>query len=125
MEADLFNLQPSVGEVNGDRSNYSVAMIPGEKRHYGGCDVEIFNRKIEPRPAIRGDIARSYFYMAWAYPGTGIISKKNRPLLMQWDRQDPVSPWEFERVRQIESLQGNKNPFVGAVGTSGSRPSDP
>ena len=99
-------------------------MIPGEVRHYGGCDIEIINRKIEPRPEIRGDIARSYLYMAWAYPGTGIISKKNRPLLTLWDRQDPVSPWEFKRVRHIEAIQGNRNPFVGSVGSSGQRPTN-
>ena len=31
MEADLYNLQPAIGEVNGLRSNYSMEMIPGEK----------------------------------------------------------------------------------------------
>jgi deoxyribonuclease I len=41
MEGDLHNLQPAIGEVNGLRSNYSMAMIPGEKRAFGACDVEI------------------------------------------------------------------------------------
>jgi deoxyribonuclease-1 len=56
MEADLYNLQPAIGEMNGLRANYSMEMIPGEKREFGACDVEIENRKIEPRPEIRGDI---------------------------------------------------------------------
>ena len=30
MEADLYNVQPAIGEVNGRRSNYSMAIIPGE-----------------------------------------------------------------------------------------------
>ena len=63
MEADLYNLQPSIGEVNQLRSHYSMAMIPGEPREFGRCDLEIEDRKIEPRPDIRGDIARTYFYM--------------------------------------------------------------
>jgi deoxyribonuclease-1 len=63
MEADLYNLQPSIGEVNQLRANYSMAMIPGETRAFGPCDLEIEDRKIEPRPDIRGDIARTYFYM--------------------------------------------------------------
>ena len=63
MEADLHNLQPAIGEVNGDRSNYSMQEIAGEAREYGACDVEIDRRKIEPKEAIRGDIARTYFYM--------------------------------------------------------------
>ena len=53
------NLFPS-REVNGDRSNYSMAVLPGESREYGDCDVEIQSRKIEPRPSIRGEIARVY-----------------------------------------------------------------
>ena len=77
MESDLYNLVPAVGEINGLRSNYSFAMIPGEKRAFGKCDMEIENRKAEPPPDKRGNIARTYFYMDWVYPGRGVISKKN------------------------------------------------
>jgi deoxyribonuclease-1 len=57
MESDLYNLVPAIGEINGLRSNYSFAMIPGEKREFGTCDMEIENRKAEPRPEVRGNIA--------------------------------------------------------------------
>ena len=60
MEADLYNLQPAIGEVNWLRSNYSMEMIPGDKREFGACDVKIENRKIQPPPEMRGDIARTY-----------------------------------------------------------------
>jgi deoxyribonuclease-1 len=112
MEADLYNLQPAIGEVNGRRSNYAMAIIEGEKRAFGQCDVEIQNRKIEPRPDVRGDIARTYFYMDWAYPGRGIISGKNRKLFEAWAAADPVDAWERERARRIEQQQGNRNPFI-------------
>lgn len=112
MEADMFNLVPAVGELNGDRSNYSYAMIHGEPREYGSCDFEIENQKAEPREEIRGDIARIYFYMDWAYPGHGIVSEKNRKLFEAWDKDDPVDAWEIERCRRIEAVQGNRNPFV-------------
>ncbi len=98
MESDLYNLVPAVGEINGLRSNYSFAMIPGEKRAFGKCDMEIEGRKAEPPPGKRGDIARTYFYMGWAYPGHGIISKKNRKLFEAWDKGDPVDEWECERL---------------------------
>jgi len=101
-----------VGEINGLRSNYSYAMIPGEKREFGNCDMEIENKKVEPRQEIRGDIARTYFYMDWAYPGHGIISKKNRDLFDAWDKEDPVDAWECERCKRIGKIQGNENPFV-------------
>jgi len=112
MEADMYNLVPAIGEINGDRSNYSYGIIPGEPRDYGPCDFEIESRKVEPREEIRGDIARIYMYMDWAYPGHGIISKKNRKMFDVWDNQDPVDARECERARRIEEIQGNENPFV-------------
>jgi deoxyribonuclease-1 len=112
MEADLYNLWPAIGEVNGRRSNYAMAMIEGEARQFGACDVEIAGRKIEPRPSIRGDIARTYFYMDWAYPGRGIISGKNRKLFEAWAKADPPDAWERERAERIAKRQGNANPFI-------------
>ena len=51
-------------------------------------------------------------YMDKAYPGRGIISRKNRKLFKSWHKQDPVDDWERERARRIERIQGNGNPFV-------------
>jgi len=87
-------------------------MIPGEKREFGKCDMEIEGRKAEPPPKKRGNIARTYLYMDWAYPGHGIISKNNRKLFKAWDKQDPVDAWECERCKRIERIQNNENPFV-------------
>jgi len=112
MEADLYNLVPAIVEVNGNRSNYSMAMIPGDVRQCGGCDVEIASGKVEPTEGIRGNIARTYLYMDQAYPGRGIISKKNRKLFEVWDKEDPVDVRECIRARLIEKLQGNENLFV-------------
>lgn len=112
MEADLHNLVPSVGEINGLRSNYSFAMIPGEPRRFGQCDMEIENRKAEPPENVRGDIARTYMYMNAAYPDRGIISRKNRKLFEAWNRQDPVDQWECLREKRIAKIQGNRNFFV-------------
>ncbi len=109
IQADMYNLYPAIGEVNGRRSNYSMAIIKGEKREFGKCDVEIKNKKVEPREDIRGEIARTYLYMDSVYPGRGIISKKNRKLFDAWERSDPVDQWECERARKIQKLQGNKN----------------
>ncbi|GGK70725.1 endonuclease [Amphritea balenae] len=112
MEADLHNLVPAIGEVNGDRSNYSFAQLEGEPRVYGRCDMEVnFKaRKVEPPAARRGDIARTYFYMRDQY---GLnISNKQVQLFNAWHKQDPVDSWELERNRLIEAVQGNANPYV-------------
>jgi deoxyribonuclease-1 len=107
MEADLYNLQPAIGEVNGRRANYRFDMIPGEHREFGDCDIEIADRRVEPRPAIRGDIARTYMYMEWAY-GRRLISSADRKLFEAWNREDPVDDWERERARRIAAKVGNR-----------------
>ncbi len=112
MEADLYNLQPAIGEVNGDRSDKGVGNISGEKRDYGKCDVEINKDLVEPKKSIRGDVARTYFYMDWAYPGLGIVNAENRALLESWDKSDPLTKWERERGKRIKRIQGNENPFL-------------
>jgi deoxyribonuclease-1 len=84
---------PSAGKINGLRSNDSFAMISGKLRRFGACDLEIEDRKAEPPLNIRGDIARTYIYMDAAYPGRGIISKKNRKLFAVWNQQDPERAW--------------------------------
>ena len=98
--------------VHLNKSNNPMADIPGEIREYGNCDVEIKGRKVEPRPAARGNIARTYLYMDWAYPGRGIIADQERELFKKWADADPADEWECERARLIEKVQGNENPFV-------------
>ena len=112
MEADMFNLFPAIGEVNGLRSNYPMTIIEGEERQFGKCDVEIKRGKVEPRDEVRGEIARTYMYMDSVYPGKGIISKQNRSMFEEWNRSDPVDEWECERTRKIEKIQGNRNEVV-------------
>ncbi len=110
--ANMYNLVPAVGEVNGDRSNFKFGMIEGEKRAYGSCDVEIdFKAKrAEPKPSIRGDIARIYFYMSKKYKVK--LSKQQRQLMKAWDKKDPIDAWERERNQRIGKVQGNINRFV-------------
>lgn len=112
MESDMHNLVPAIGELNGDRSNFRYGMISGEARNYGAVDFEVdFKQKVaEPSPHIRGDIARTYFYMERMY---GLnIGKKQKRLLAVWNREDPVDARELERNRKIMAVQGNSNPFV-------------
>lgn len=112
MEADVYNLVPEAAETNRLRSNYDPAMIPEEQRAFGQCDLEIEHRTVEPRPEMRGDMARIYLYMDHAYPGRGMLSRQKRQLFEAWSKQDPVDDWERERAKRIERTQGNANPFV-------------
>jgi deoxyribonuclease-1 len=112
MQADMYNLVPAIGELNGLRSNYTYAMIPGEPREFGVCDFEVQDQKAEPRPQIRGDIARTYLYMHSVYPGRGIISNKNEKLYQAWDKEDPIDQWECTRAKRIEAIQKNSNEIL-------------
>lgn len=114
MEADLHNLVPAVGELNGDRSNYRITELPGEPRAYGACDFEIDFAKdlMEPAEAIRGDIARAYFYMRSTY-GMNLRDPEIQ-MFEKWHVADPISAWELERDRRIVEIQGTTNPFVAS-----------
>ncbi|WP_201265477.1 endonuclease [Mariprofundus sp. EBB-1] len=118
MESDMHNLVPAIGELNGDRSNFRYGMISGESRRYGDVDFEVdFKHRVaEPAMNVRGDIARTYFYMEKVY---GLnISKKQRRLFDVWNREDPVDAWEVWRNKKIMALQGNSNPFVARFAAS-------
>lgn len=107
MEADMVNLVPAVGELNGDRSNYRFGLIDGEPRAYGACDFEVdFKRRVaEPPEEKRGDIARIYFYMVDTY---GLkLGSKQKKLYEAWDKLDPQDPWEKERLDRIRKITGS------------------
>ncbi|SOC14593.1 deoxyribonuclease-1 [Alloalcanivorax xenomutans] len=112
MEADMHNLTPVVGEVNGDRSNYNFGPVRNVAAQYGACDfkVDFKHRTAQPPPALRGQVARVYFYMADRYDLR--LSKQQQRLLMAWDRGHPVSAWERQRDRRIAAIMGHSNPFV-------------
>ena len=112
MEADLHNLVPAVGEVNGDRSNYSFTMLSNPTKNYGQCDfaVDFTARKVQPPKAQRGSIARTYLYMVDRYGFK--LSKQDTQLFQAWNKQFPVTPWEQERNQKIKKIQGWGNPYV-------------
>ena len=112
MQAELYNLQPAIGEVNGLRSNYQIGEINGEVREFGKCDIEIKNKKVEPAPKIRGDIARTYLYMEQSYPQYIKFNQSIKKLIIKWDQDDPVDTWECKRANLISKIQGNTNKIL-------------
>ena len=112
MEADLYNLWPEIGELNGLRSNYSMAALTRSDYDFGGCKAKLQDRKFEPMDMAKGIVARTYMYMDGAYPNRGIISDKNKKLFEAWDKMYPVTPWECERAKLIASIQKNRNEIL-------------
>lgn len=112
IEADLHNLAPSVGELNGDRSNKPYGIVDGERRDYGRCNFEInwTSAATEPPDNVRGDVARVWLYMSKTY---GVaISPEMKAMFDAWSQSDPVDDWERTRDQRIEQVQGNRNEFV-------------
>jgi deoxyribonuclease-1 len=112
MESDMYNIYPEIGELNGLRSNYSMAAITGKRLEFGDCKAAIQERKFEPMDVAKGVVSRTYMYMDATYPGRGIISDKNRKLFEAWNKMYPAADWECERARRIESLQRTPNLVV-------------
>ena len=112
MEADLHNLVPAIGEVNGDRSNFRFSDWGGKASQYGQCTmiVDFKGRKAQPPMTTRGAIARTYLYMQQTY---GLqISAGQQKLFAAWNKMQPVNAAECQRDNLIAVSQGNHNDFV-------------
>jgi len=112
IEADLHNLYPAMISVNKARSSFSFGLVKGEKRRFQRCDFEVNESKriAEPRPAVRGNIARAMFYMSYTYHLP--LYRRQMNLLLTWHRQDPPDRAEKRRNSVIEKLEGIRNPFI-------------
>ena len=107
-EADLHNLWPAIGAINSSRGDRLFAEIPGEKRTLPpsvadlNCDYERTKTAVEPRKAVRGDIARSLFYMHTEYE---LDLRGMLPMLKRWNASDPPNANERWRNNRIEELE--------------------
>lgn len=93
-------------------------------RGYGeGSEI----RSIEPADSMKGDVARTLFYMSLRYdgrdgsPSLRLLVRPAEPgeaamgglcTLLAWNDRDPVDTGEARRNDRVERYQGNRNPFV-------------
>lgn len=112
-EADLHNLVPSIGEINGDRSNFAYGWLAQQPSQYGACPMVVdFDARVAmPRKEVRGMVARTYLYMSERYRLR--LSKKDRQLYAVWHKQYPVKTWERQRNQMLSCVMGWSNPYVG------------
>lgn len=109
MESDLHNLAPAIGAVNAARRNYRFGILPSGDYDWGSCPMKIQRRVAEPPDGTKGLVARTHLYFAEAYPSRYRLSRAQRRLFEEWDRQFPPDAWECERERRIAEVQGNRN----------------
>lgn len=106
MQADMYNLYPSIGSVNALRSNYRYGMVVGN--YLGECPMKINDRKAQPPEYARGIVARISLYFDKVYPKY-TLSDSQRQLFESWNILYPVTKVECTRNALIETIQGNIN----------------
>lgn len=94
------------------------------ERDFGDADG---GEALVPGDSVKGDIARTLFYMSLRYDGRGgeaPLQLVARPAamgesamgglctLLAWNERDPVDSGERRRNDRVERYQGNRNPFV-------------
>lgn len=99
---DIRNLVPSIGELNGDRRNYKYSALAAKKGQYGQCSFEVKNKRAHISNSIKGDIARTYFYIRDTYGYK--MSKQETKLMQAWNKLDPLDNWEKKRIRMSNNL---------------------
>ena len=133
--SDIHHLRPADVEVNSDRGNLpfdetnSADGTVQAPAHVQAALTSQDPNSWEPPPEVKGDIARSMFYMDLRYDGEnggqdlqltdnmGLISNTSSYMgrlttLLLWHLSDPVSDAEIARHERAWTRQGNRNPFI-------------
>ena len=104
MEANLYNLVPSIKLANRARSNYRPGIIIDKKNAQKVCSLFIDKKKriIEPAGHLKGFFARTYLKMDNLYRLP--LSDRDRLLLQQWDLIYPKDTWEIRRENILDNI---------------------
>jgi endonuclease I len=123
---DVHHLRPEDVTVNSVRGNKDFDNGGSTVAECPGClsDADSF----DPRPAVRGDVARMIFYMAVRYDGgdgfadlepNNSVNNGSAPyigkltVLKAWSAADPPDAFEQRRNQVIfDTWQHNRNPFI-------------
>lgn len=116
-KSDLHHLFPSDSKMNSSRGNLHFGNVVEEVEKLN-CSIGRLGRQNSSKGEIvfeapqnhRGNVARAIFYFATRYQMK--MSPYEEAALRQWNEQDPVDEAEARHNDQIESYQGNRNPFV-------------
>ncbi|MDF1560883.1 MAG: endonuclease [Bacteroidales bacterium] len=131
MYTDLFHIYPTDGWVNNKRGNlpYGETSSPSWTSTNGSMVgpssvAGYVGAVFEPVDEYKGDLARTYFYMATRYfgedslwPGSDMTEgAQPKPwalvMLLDWHRADTISLKERNRNNAVYKYQGNRNPFI-------------
>lgn len=138
--SDLYHIRPCDSAINTWRGNGKFYEFNDNEKKYeytdGGpykmyTNVDgDFATKVEPDDHYKGDIARILMYVYVHYINMGVTNDYTGPLkltdvfnsnyslsevqqlMVKWNELDPVDETEKLRNDTVETIQGNRNPFV-------------
>ena len=122
--SDFHHLFPSnLNSANILRSNKPLGEVVNLTSSFLACKLgaDINGQTVfEPRDEHKGDAARAIMYQAICYNSIdgnnwALPSSQDQMVLKNWHFQDPPDSWEIARNDFIDSLQGNRNPFIDSV----------
>ena len=113
-EGDLHNLWLAVKNINSSRSDHVFGETDEGQARFDYCPAFVRTYSpnpivVEPRDSVKGNIARTLFYMNDEY---GFSLKEMTPMLKRWNRLDPPTEHEYWRNERIFILQGTRNIFI-------------
>ena len=138
MRTDIHHLYITNGSVNSARSNFRFDEIDDQltdrwyylDQNLTSIPTENIDEyselrsstSFEPREDHKGNVARAIFYFWAVYQNNPDVVNDGtdneaffdsmKDVLLQWHLQDEVDEAELQRSLDIESVQGNRNPFV-------------
>lgn len=99
--SDLHHIRPALTAINSSRGNKMYGSVTNETYFYPGDNFT-------------GDTARILFYLSIRYDMDMLELKvcDDLSLILNWHNQDNVDNLERNRNIQVQTIQGNYNPFI-------------
>ena len=123
---DCHHLHATEVSINSDRGNMPFDDITSSSYSSDSYGNKWDGSAFEPRDEVKGDVARSMFYMVVRYESSPDLELEDKrtsttstaatlgklSTLIKWAYEDPVSEFEIRRNNVVYSYQNNRNPFI-------------
>ncbi|AHI06429.1 putative secreted nuclease [Bdellovibrio bacteriovorus W] len=115
-KSDLHHLYPTDSDMNSVRGNNPFGEVAKDSRvlecpaSRTGKSTSGSEEVFEPPKNHKGNVARALFYFSVRYEMP--LGKNQEAFLRKWHKEDPVNEEEIRRNDFIQSVQGNRNPFI-------------
>ncbi len=121
VEGDLAAMRPADPTANSTRNNNKYGEVASgyttaKTSAANGSKVAGYYKsgEFEPLDNVKGDCARVvlYDYVLSSSMSSVTVVFESVDTLLAWNKSDPVDTYEMSRNDSVESIQGNRNPFV-------------